>query len=130
MVKRRRVLVLVYISFFTMVAAAAQWELVHQADIVVEESKQIIGSNRIELDTSSIRQQGDRVSYRTREKARSYGVERELIMERESDCANNKFRKLRVQDPKTKKAVPARNTDWQAVDLPFEKKLQNRICAK
>lgn len=129
MVKSSRVFVLVYFSVFTMPAAAAQWELVHQADIVVEETKQVIGSNRIELDTSSIKQQGDRVSYRTREQARSYGVERELIVERESDCAGHRFRKLRVQDPITNKTAQARTTDWQEIDLVFEKKLQDRVCA-
>lgn len=130
MVKISRVFILLYFSISAMLAAAAQWELVHQADIVVEETKQVIGSNRIELDTSSIKQQGDRVSYRTREKARSYGVERELIVERESDCATSRFRKLRVQDPNSKKIVPARNTDWQVIDLIFEKKLQDRACAR
>ncbi len=130
MVKTNHIVLLISLFLATMVVSAAQWELIHEADIVVEETKQVIGANRIELDTSSIKRQGDRVSYRTREKARSYGVEREFIMDRESDCAGNKFRKLRVQDPKTKKTAPARNTDWQVVDLPFENKLQNRVCAQ
>lgn len=130
MLKTTRIFLFATLSLTTLGVSASQWELVHQADIVVEETKQVIGTNRIELDTSSIKRQGDRVSYRTREMARSYSVERELIVERESDCASDKFRKLRVQDRNTKKTVKARNTDWQGVDLPFEKKLQTRVCAQ
>jgi len=109
-------------------AYAESWEKVHDGQVTQSEGSEVLGTNQVFIDTDSIVREGAHTRYRIRIVSTILGSKQDTVIQRVSNCEDNRFHRIEITDRNTGQTAAPQAQQWRDVTPPFNDKIQTRVC--